>query len=111
MTKNFSVSITGIGSQGSSVSIVSDYRLDNWAIKVRSPAGVKRIFPLDSVSRPALGPTQPPVQWIPGVKCGGGLTLATHPPTSAEVMNDLRTSATMVCSGTALPFFITGIEA
>jgi hypothetical protein len=24
-------------------------------------------FPLTSVSRPALGPTQPPVQWVPEV--------------------------------------------
>jgi hypothetical protein len=42
------------------------------------------MFPLSSVSRPALRPTQPPVQWVPGVlspgvKCGRGLTLTTHP--------------------------------
>jgi len=36
-------------------------------IKVRSPAEVKRIFPLASVCRPALGPTQPSAQWVPGV--------------------------------------------
>jgi hypothetical protein len=62
---------------------VSDYGLDDRAIGVRCPEG-QRIFPLASVSRPALGPTQPPVQWVPGVlspgvKRGSGVMLTTHP--------------------------------
>jgi hypothetical protein len=72
------------GRRGRSVSIVSDYGLDDQAIEVRSPAEAKRIFPLASVSRPALGPTQSPVQWVmgvlsPGVKRSRGLILTVHP--------------------------------
>jgi hypothetical protein len=53
---------------GSSVSIVSDYGLDDRAI---DPRQGQRFFPLTSVSRQGLGPTQPPVQWVPGVLSPG----------------------------------------
>jgi hypothetical protein len=48
------------------------------------PRQGQRIFPLTSVSRPALWPTQPPVQWVPGALSPGekhclGVTLITHP--------------------------------
>jgi len=40
----------------------------------------KRDFPY--LSRPELGPTQPPVEWVKslfeGVKCGRGVLLTTH---------------------------------
>jgi hypothetical protein len=71
-------------SWGRSVSIVSDYRLDNWATGVRSRADARRFSALTFVSRPALTPTQPPIQWIPGVlspwvERGQAVTLTTHP--------------------------------
>jgi hypothetical protein len=72
---------------------VSDYGLDDRAIGVRSPAGSKDFFSLSSVSRPALGPTQPPVQWVPGVfspgvKARPGRDADHSPPSSAEVENE-----------------------
>jgi hypothetical protein len=54
------------------------------------PGTGERVFPLTSVSRPALGPIQPPVQWVPGdlsssLKRGR----ADHsPPSSAEIENE-----------------------
>jgi hypothetical protein len=69
---------------------VSDYGLEYRANGVRSPVGAKDI---SSVSRPALGPTQPPVQWLPGVlypgvKARPGRDADHPPPSSAEVENE-----------------------
>jgi hypothetical protein len=80
------------GSWGSSLSIMSHYELDDRAIGVRSPAG-QRIFPLGCVSRPALGPTQPPVKWIPGFFPRGGKAQLGRdaddfPPSSTKDMNE-----------------------
>jgi hypothetical protein len=77
-------------SRVSSGSIVSDYGLDDRAIGVRSPAGAKDF---SSVSRPTLGPTQPPVQWVPGVlfpgvKARPGRDADHSPPSSVEVENE-----------------------
>jgi hypothetical protein len=62
---------------GSSVGIETGYGLDGPGIESRWG----RDFPL--TSRPALGPTQPPVQWVlglsRGVESGRGVTLTLHP--------------------------------
>ena len=55
--------ITGVG-RDSSVGIATGYGLEDSAIE--SLWG--RDFP--HLSRPALGPTQPPVQWVPGLSRG-----------------------------------------
>jgi hypothetical protein len=68
------------------------------------PGRGKRIFTLVSVSRPALGLTQPPVQWVPGV-LSPGLKRgdADHlPPFSAEVVNEQELKYSPLCSSICL---------
>ena len=61
---------------GSSVGIATDYGLDGPG---SNPGGDEIFRP----SRPALGPTQPPVIWVPGLprvwSAAGGVLLTTHP--------------------------------
>jgi len=68
--------ITYVG-RDSSIGMATGYWLDGPGIESRWG----RDFP--HLSRPVLVPTQPPVQWIPGlfpgVKSGRGVTLTPHP--------------------------------
>jgi hypothetical protein len=65
------------GIPGSTVVIATGYRLDGPGIESRWG----RDFP--HLSRPALGTTQPPVQWVPGLSRGvkerPGVTLTFYP--------------------------------
>jgi hypothetical protein len=75
-------------SRDSSVGIAIGYGLDDRMIGVRFPAGVG-IFLFDTMSRPALGPTEPPIQWVLGTLSlgvkGPGREADYSPPSSAEV--------------------------
>ena len=64
---------------GSSVGIATDYGLDG---PESNPGGDEIFRP----SRTALGPTQTPVQWVPGLSRGrGGRSVGLTPyPISAE---------------------------
>jgi hypothetical protein len=65
--ENEHIEICGLtcGSRDSSVGIATGYGLDDRGVGVPVPVGA-RIF--STSSRPALGSTQPPIHWIPGVK-------------------------------------------
>jgi hypothetical protein len=69
-------------SRDSSVGVATGYGLDDRGVGVRVPVG-SRIFH-SATSRPALGPTQPPIQWVPVVKRPGRIAGHSH-PTSAKV--------------------------
>jgi hypothetical protein len=112
--------------------IATGYGLADWGVGVRVPIG-SRIF--SKYSRPALGSTQPPIQWVPGVKrpgreadhsllqlvprsrkCGSIHTL----PISLHgvVLNSLSTGTTLLNIVACLydfrrgvrPLFLTGLE-
>jgi hypothetical protein len=81
----YGFSLTTKPSRDSSVGIATDYRLDD---RIESRWGLG-IFLFHTVSRPALGPTHPPIQWVLGVLSLGvrrQVPEADHsPPSSTEV--------------------------
>jgi hypothetical protein len=77
----------------SSVSIAVGYRLDDRGSRVQFPAGAGN-FSLHRHIRTALGPTQPPIQWVPGAFSLGvkwqGHEADHSSPSSAKVQNAWR---------------------
>jgi hypothetical protein len=75
-------------SRDSSVGTALGNGLDDRGSWVRFPAGL-RIFLFTTASRTALGPTQPPIQWVAGVHSlevkRPGCEAGHSPPSSAEV--------------------------
>jgi len=64
------------------------YGLDDRGSRVRFSAGAG-IFLFTTASRTALGPTDPPIEWVPGALSpavkGPGREADHSPPSSAEV--------------------------
>jgi hypothetical protein len=75
-------------SRDNSVDIALGYVLDYRGSRVRFPSGLG-IFLFATASRTALGPTQPPIQWVPGALSLGvkrpGHEVDHSPPSSVGV--------------------------
>jgi hypothetical protein len=78
------------GSRDSAVGITTGHRLDGQRIGMQIPVG-SRIFSMSS--RLVLGPTQPPIQWVPGALSLGvkwpGHEADHSPPISVKVKKTL----------------------
>jgi hypothetical protein len=99
-----------IGNRGSIVGIATGYGLDDQGVGVRVPVR-SRIFSM--LSRRALGSTQPPIQWVLGVKQLGH-EAGHSPPASARLKKMQICLHGIVLSWlstrTTLPFFFTSSE-
>jgi hypothetical protein len=102
---------------GSSVGIVSDYKLHDWVTGFRSLAGAKDFssslcVQTSSEAHPASYPMGIRGPFPGGVKRGRDVTLTTHPhlvPRSwmSRSYTSLPPSASMACRGTLLYFLLT----
>jgi hypothetical protein len=59
-------------SRNSSVGMALGYELDDRGSRVLFPGGGAGNFFFTTASKTALGPTQPPIQWVPGSVFLGG---------------------------------------
>jgi hypothetical protein len=77
------------GSRDSAVGIATGYGLDDQGVGVRVPVG-SRIFSSPRRPDPALGFTQPPIQWVRRALSSGvkrpGRESDHSPPTSAQLV-------------------------
>jgi hypothetical protein len=75
--------------------ITLGYELDDWGFVSRQGLG---IFLFTTESRPALGPIQPPIQWVPGTLSLGlkrpGCEADHLSPSIAEVKNARKYTST-----------------
>jgi hypothetical protein len=86
-----------VRSRNDVVGITTGYRLDDGGVGVRVPVR-SRIFVFSTLPRPVLGPTQPPIQWVPGALSPGVKRQAREAdhssPASAEVKRRLIYTST-----------------
>jgi hypothetical protein len=78
VTKELPVTIRDEYGPGSSVGMATGYGLDGPGIESRWGRDFSH------TSRPALGPTQPPVQWVPGISRGKAAGAWCWPPTPSR---------------------------
>jgi hypothetical protein len=74
-------------SQDSAVGIATGYGLHDRGVRILVPVGSRILFSMSSGL--ALGPSQPPIQWVPGALSPGvkwwGCEADNSPPASAKV--------------------------
>ena len=76
MIDNIKMDITEVGFvRGTKFSLYSKY-LQGWSVRGSNPSRSKRLHSHFKMSRPALGPTQPPVQMVEVYFPGGKAAVA-----------------------------------